>query len=131
MIKLDVAKAAILCTALWVGPAFADGFRAQNNVMVTPVAGGFQVADGGGFGAGGMWCAAADYASKQLRARSVSRIYVQSAASGRNGATFTTDPAGIAPVATIITGFSVKRPGSTLTVDHALGFCRDYWAGRP
>ncbi len=113
-------------------PLAAQGYRAENRVTVNPLPGGsFEVIEGGGYGARGMWCAAADYARDVLGARGTARVYVKRARGpsqtvpGRKGAVFTLDPTGLDPVPVTITGSSTRRPGSNLSVDHAYSFCAD------
>ena len=108
-------------------PASALTFRAENRVTVTAAAGGSDVTNGGGLGARGMWCAAADYARDVLGAWGTQRIYVaRDRASGEGGPVrFTLDPSGLAPVAVLIVGVSIRRAGANLSVDHAQSFCAD------
>lgn len=123
-----LAVSAVL--ALGTTPAMAQSFRAENRVTVTPAPGGFDVANGGGFGARGMWCAAADYARSILGADGFDRIYI---AQGRTPpglgqrapVRFTMDRTGLVPASVIITGASLQIAGSNLSVDHAYSFCAD------
>ena len=71
-----------LLTLLLVLPAGAEAFRAQNRVEVMPVPGGVSVARDGGYGARGMWCAAADHALRVLNAPAAARLYVVRPRSG-------------------------------------------------
>ena len=126
MRALSIALAAAVLLA---APASAQSFRAENRVDVLPVPGGFDVQSGGGYGARGMWCAAADYARRVLRAPGGQPIYI---AEGRRPGLgqrapvrFTLDPAGLQPRDVLIVGSSLRFAGSTLTVDHAYGFCAD------
>lgn len=106
--------------------ASAQDFRAENRVTVTPVDGGFQIADGAGFGARGMWCAAADYANDVLGARSNARIYVVGPRLSFDApVTFSLDPAGQAPKQVLILSQSLRAAGSNLSLAHAHGFCAD------
>ena len=123
------ALSACLAALLFTTPAAAQAFRAENRVTVLPAPGGFDVQSGGGYGARGMWCAAADYARDVLGARGSEALYV---AQGRRPGLgqrapvrFTLDPAGLAPRSVLIVGSSLQTAGSTLTVNHALGFCAD------
>lgn len=118
-----------LAMALVAGPAAAQAFKAENRVIVRPAPGGFDVTSGGGFGARGMWCAAADYARRVEGARGIDRLYV---AEGRTPGLgqrapvrFTLDPTGLTPSATFIVGASLRQAGASLSVDHALSFCAD------
>ena len=110
-------------------PVSAQAFKAENRVIVLPVPGGFAVKSDGGFGARGMWCAAADYARDVLGARGGQQLYV---AEGRRPGLgqrapvrFTLDPTGLVPRGVFIVGNSLQTAGSTLTVDHAYSFCAD------
>lgn len=109
-------------------PASAQTFRAENRVNVTPVAGGFAVADGNGFGARGMWCAAADYARDRLGASGTQRLYVaQDRPSGTRGpVVFTLDATGLTPSRVFSVGSSIRTAGANLSVDHAQTFCADF-----
>ena len=120
---------ALIMTFALAAPVAAQDFRADNRVQVTAVPGGFAVADGGGFGARGMWCAAADYARQVLGASGISRVYV---AEGRRPGLgqrapvkFTTDPTGLTPSPVFVVGASLRRAGASLSVDHAIQFCAD------
>lgn len=106
--------------------ASAQDFRAENRVTVTPVDGGFQIADGAGFGARGMWCAAADYANDVLGARSNARIYVVGPRLSFDApVTFSLDPAGNDPKRVLILSQSLRAAGSNLSLAHAHSFCAD------
>ncbi|MEW9919444.1 hypothetical protein AB2B41_07510 [Marimonas sp. MJW-29] len=118
-----------LSGVLLAGPLQAQTFRAENGVIVTPVAGGFEISSGGGQGARGMWCAAADYALDVLGAGGFDRIYIAQGrrlAFGERGPVrFTMDPTGLTPRRVLVVGMSLSAPGSNLSVDHALLFCQD------
>jgi hypothetical protein len=110
-------------------PASAQVFRAENRVDVSPVAGGFLVSNDAAEGARGMWCAAADYASRALGASEEQRLFIAQGRSGnyfqRTPVLFTLDPAGVEPRPVTIVSASLWRPGSTLTIGHARQFCAD------
>ena len=107
-------------------PASAQDFRAVNRVDVTPVDGGFQTADGAGFGARGMWCAAADYARNALNARSNARIYVVGLRQSFDApVTFSLDQGGNDPKQVLILARSLRVAGANLSLAHAQGFCAD------
>jgi hypothetical protein len=108
-----------------VVPATAQTFRAENRVTVTGVPGGMSVPNGGGHGARGMWCAAADYARDVLGARGTQRIYVASD-SARGPVRFTLNRDGLTPSRVTIVGGSVRNAGANLSVDHAHQFCNDF-----
>ncbi|MCX7566426.1 hypothetical protein OS189_08735 [Sulfitobacter sp. F26169L] len=115
--------------ALMAGPVAAQGFKAENGVIVLPVAGGFSVTGDAGLGARGMWCAAADYARKREGARASQRLYIaQGRTAGlgqRDPVTFTLSAQGLTPVGVIVLGSSLARAGANLSVGHAYGFCAD------
>lgn len=115
--------------ALTCSPVLAQEFRADNDVLVTPVAGGFSVASDAGLGARGYWCAAADYARDVRDASGGARLYVAAdrpAGIGqRSAVVFTLDPADLMPRPTAVLGATLSRPGSNLAVGHAIGFCAD------
>ena len=115
--------------AMLAVPVAAQGFRAENRVTVLPAPGGFDVQSGGGFGARGMWCAAADYARDALGARGGQRIYVavgrRPGLGQRAPVRFTLDPTGLTPQSVFIVGSSLQTAGSALSVDHAFSFCAD------
>lgn len=104
-------------------------FEAENRVNVVPAPGGFDVLGDGGFGARGMWCAAADYARRVLGAPGQADLYIAAARTPGLGqrapVRFTLDPAGLTPSSVFIVGTSLSRAGATLTVDHAHAFCAD------
>jgi hypothetical protein len=121
--SLTVAALAVALAA----PVAAQTFRAENRVNVTAVAGGFTVENGAGFGARGMWCAAADYARDVLDARGTQRIYVAEDRKmrQRGPVKFTLDSAGLTPSSILILGSSIRTAGANLSVDHAGQFCAD------
>ena len=112
--------AAALSTA-FAAAASAQSYRSVNNVAVTPVAdGGFQVSTGNGYGARGMWCAAADYAQNSLGVSGTTRVYIVGPrVSARSPVTFSTAPGNTAPVRVFSIGASLRQAGSNLSVDHA------------
>lgn len=117
---------------LLAAPAVAQSFRAENRVVVNPLPGGeFEVIESHGFGARGLWCAAADYAREVLGAAGTSRVYVRQARGpsvtkpGRKGVIFTLDPSGLQASRVFITGGSLRIVGANLSVDHAYIFCAD------
>lgn len=124
---VTLLAAACICAT----PALAQSFRAENRVTVTSVPGGFEVANGGGFGARGMWCAAADYARSVLGARGIERIYVAEDGNqglGKRGPVrfSLSAPDGVArPAPFFVVGGTPNRAGANLSVDHAIGFCAD------
>ncbi len=123
--KLLVLSVVIGCST----PLAAEVFRAENHVKVTGTAGGFEVANGGGYGARGMWCAAADYARRVLGAPGNARMYIAEGRvpglGQRAPVRFTLDPAGLNPSPVVIVGASLRKAGASLSVDHAHQFCAD------
>lgn len=120
---LIIAGAIGLMTAF---PATAQMFEAENGVNVVGNSAGFTVQGGGGFGARGMWCAAGDYALRVSGAATAQRLFVANGSSGRNTAMFTLNAAELTPMSAALLGTSVSRPGSNLTVGHAISFCADH-----
>lgn len=108
-------------------PATAQTFRAENRVKVSGDASRILVENGGGYGARGMWCAAADFARDVLGAAGTQRVYLAEARvrGQRSPVAFTLDPSGLTPVAVTIVGASLRTPGGNLSVDHAFSFCAD------
>lgn len=117
-----------MLSAAFAAPLSAQTFRAENRVTVTPETGGFSVLNGGGQGARGMWCAAADYARDVLGAAGAQRIYVaEDRARGQRGPVrFTLDAAGLTPSRVSILGSSIRTAGANLSVGHAFSFCADF-----
>ncbi len=127
-----MAAAAAFALSL-AAPASAQTFRAENRVYVNPLpSGAFEVIEGGGYGARGLWCAAADYATDVLGASGITRLYVQQARGnsitqpGRKGVVFGLDPAGAVPSSALVLGNSIRTPGANLSVAHAQQFCADF-----
>ena len=118
-----------LALVVMAAPVAAQVFQAENRVVVLPAEGGFDVQSGGGFGARGMWCAAADYAREVLGARGGQELYVAvgrpPGLGQRAPVHFTLDPAGLTPRGVFIVGSSLQTAGSALSVDHAYSFCAD------
>lgn len=106
-------------------PVTASAFTAENGVSVTATANGFTVDGGNGFGARGMWCAAADYAIRQAGAAAGQRLYVANQSGNRNRVTFTLTRGDLEPSAVVSIGASISRPGAYLRVGHAYRFCAD------
>lgn len=117
-----------LTTSLTVAaPLAAGAFTAQNRIAVSGSADRIEVAGGGGFGARGAWCAAADYAQKRLGASGTTRLYVAESNTLRAGSPllFTLNADGLSPRPVTIVGASLRTPGATLSVAHAQSFCAD------
>lgn len=118
--------AATLGVAAFAAPLAAQYYGIDSRIRVTPVEGGFLVADGGAFGARSTWCAAARYARRELGAGGHTRIYVKEPRSRAAGGTvFTLNPAGLTPTSALVVGQSIRQPGANLSVDHASLFCAD------
>lgn len=120
----------LLALCALAGPALSsEVFRAENRATVVGEPGGFQVQGDGGYGARGVWCAAADYARDVLGAHGFARIYVAEGRApgfGQRGPVhFTLDPAGLRPSPVFVVGASLQTAGATLSVDHAQTFCAD------
>lgn len=120
----------VIAAMALAAPAMAQTFRAENRVKVAPVDGGFEVLGDAGFGARGMWCAAADYARSELGAKGGDRIYIaQGRTPGlgqRKAVKFTMDATGLSPSNVVIVGASLRKAGSSLAVGHAYQFCSDH-----
>lgn len=120
---------AVCLAACLAGPVAAQEFRAENRVTVTPVSGGFAISNGNGYGARGMWCAAADFARDRLGAQGTDRVYIRDARSPGIGqrapVVFTLSSAGLQPSGVLSVGASLRTPGANLSVDHAQQFCAD------
>jgi len=119
----QILAGAAIAAGLAAAPAQA--YQTPHSIDVTAQNGGFLVADGGGFGARGMWCAAAQYASNVAGASGTQRIYVAKPAN-RSGVLFTLNPRGLQPKSVSITGASIRTRGANLSVDHAIQFCSDF-----
>ncbi|MGC1504374.1 MAG: hypothetical protein WA782_09575 [Sulfitobacter sp.] len=122
----------LICAALPFS-AMAQSYTAVNRLQVVPLsATSFEVIEGLGEGARGMWCAAADYVLNGRRQPSNQRLYVQSArgpsvtVAGRKGVVFTTDASSLSDGPKTSYSVSVRTVGLGLPVVHAYQFCRDY-----
>lgn len=108
----------------------AQTFRSVNYLDVLPLtATTFEVIESGGKGPRGVWCAAAEYAERRLRARG--RIYVLEArgpsrsVQGRNSVIFTTDASSLSQGPSQSVLLSTSQVGIGLPIAHAIQFCRD------
>ncbi len=111
-------------------PGLAQVLSDPSDLTVAPLsADTFEVIEGQGAGARGLWCAAADYARDQLNPANTARLYVveprgdSQTVQGRKAVTFSLTPQGTVPRQTFIVGFSTYNAGSSLSVSHALSFC--------
>lgn len=109
------------------GPTSAQSFKAENRVLVTPLADGlFSVPSATDMGARGTWCAAADYAMDVLGASGTSRIYVRVPPQTNSGpVVFGMTPGNAAPVGVVGLSAGLRSVGGNLSVDHAFQFCYD------
>ncbi|MFP4326743.1 MAG: hypothetical protein ACLFQL_01950 [Paracoccaceae bacterium] len=130
--SLLTAAAVALATA-----APASAFTAVNRLDVTPLGNArFEVIEARGAGPRQIWCAAADYARRELGAGAAQRIYVENprgparGASSRIAVGFTLAPGpdlGEGPVNGQGGDWSVRvrDRGYNLSTSFAFGFCRD------
>jgi hypothetical protein len=122
----------LICAALPL-PALAQSYLAVNRLNVVPVsATSFEVIEGRGEGARGMWCAAADYVLNGQRQSERGRLYVKSVrapsitVAGRKGVVFTTDAGSLPDGPKKSYSVSVRTAGLGLPLVHAYQFCKDY-----
>ncbi|MBM1688759.1 hypothetical protein [Sulfitobacter geojensis] len=122
----------LICAVLPL-PAMAQSYLAVNRLNVVPIsATSFEVIEGRGEGARGMWCAAADYVLNGQRQSGNPRLYVQSprgpsvTVAGRKGAVFTTDASSLPDGPKQSYSVSVRTAGLGLPLAHAYQFCKDY-----
>lgn len=108
----------------------AQSFRAVNHLDVVPLKGGtFEVIQSHGEGARGIWCAAADYAERNLGAKG--RVYLYAArgpaqtVNGRKSVVFTTDASSLSEGPSQSYTLSTSQVGVGLPIAHAIQFCRD------
>jgi len=129
---------AMICATVVAGlmPAFASAqtYRAVNDLTVVGLdAATFEVIEGRGEGPRGIWCAAAEYAERQLGA--TGRIYIREGrgpsrvASGRKGVLFTTNEANLTQGPSQSLSVSTSQIGVGLPIAHAIQFCRDAFEG--
>lgn len=127
----------IVIAALLVGlPVAGDAFTSRSGARVNPVSQAvFEVVPRSSGNGAIIWCAAADYAQRALKAPWSSRVYVArgrgvSVTTGRRSAVqFTLDPAaaGVVPDGTSLSlnSFTV---GDSMTVQQAFGYCQKQMA---
>ena len=104
----------------------AQGYRVAPHVEILPAATGFAVQDRSDFGARGIWCGAALHARDALGARGTGRLFViqpRSRENRRGPVGFRLDPAGRAAPSVQIPELSLRTPGASLSVAHALSLC--------
>lgn len=121
-----------LAAALVMVPVAVLAFTAQNRLNVNPVnANVFEVIGRAGSSGADFWCAASDFAHRQLRAPWQSKIYIArsrgaSVTSNRRSAVhFTLDPAaaGITPIDPS-PSLNALRVGDNMSVQLARTFCQ-------
>jgi hypothetical protein len=121
--------------ALAVAPlcAAAQSYQSVNLLDVVPLNGSdFEVIEANGEGPRGIWCAAADFAEREIGASTTAELYVKRergpsvSGLGRTGVSFTLDQASLSVPAIKSYSVTTNRPGLSLPVGHAIQFCRDY-----
>jgi len=122
--------AAVLALAALPATLSAQNYRAVNYLTVVPLTStSFEVIEANGEGSRGMWCAAADYAERQLHARD--RVYIAEArgpsktATGRKSVVFTTDANTLSQGPSRSLSVDTSQVGVGLPIAHAIQFCRD------
>jgi hypothetical protein len=122
----------VLALSLVVIPQSGSAFTAANGLVVAPVNGAvFEVSDWRGARAPAYWCAAANYAKRQLKAGWKDRLFIartigHSVTSNRGSAVqFTIDP-GAAGVTAAGSGSSMESfvVGDNMTLQQANTYCR-------
>lgn len=123
----------LLLGAAVAPPADAQGYQAVNRLQVNPLsASDFEVIEGRGEGARGLWCAAADYIKARNGAGANPRIYVKRARGpaatvpGRKGVIYTTDAGSLGAGPSQSLSVTVRSVGVGLPTNHAIQFCKDY-----
>ncbi len=109
--------------------ASAQNYRAVNLLNVVPLTGTtFEVIEARGEGASGIWCAAADYATRKLNTRG--RLYVLTARAaskstpGRKSVVFTTNAQQLPKGPKQSLSVTTSHVGVGLPINHAIQFCR-------
>lgn len=124
---MKVLMIAGLCAALGAIPAMAQERFGPSRLTVTATGGGFAVENDIDHGARGMWCAAGEYIRATGRDAPKQRIYVAEprpmTLGARGPVVFTLDPAGRASRGALISGLSLARAGSSMSVAHARTLC--------
>ncbi|WP_147238882.1 hypothetical protein [Rhodosalinus halophilus] len=126
-----VVLTAALAMAATAPPAGA--FTAVNRLDVNPLpqAGAFEVIQSRGAGPRQFWCAAADYARRELGAPASQRIVLArprhpaATAPGRTAVTFRMAPRGARPESRGGVSTTVRIPGEAYSTFFARGFCED------
>ncbi len=119
---------ALSVIALLPTAAVAQSYGAVNHLDVVPLGPAtFEVIEARGEGPRGIWCAAADYAERRLRA--TGRIYIREArgpaksAPGRKSVVFTTDPQSLPQGPFRSLTLDTSQVGVGLPIGHAIQFC--------
>lgn len=117
--------ASITALTIAATAAQAQSFNVRNTETVTPVsAATFAINTGGTFGAQGTWCAAANYAYKNLNAGDGTRIYVLEGHSRPSGRVlFSTSQGNTTPTSTASLAASLRTPGYSQSAGQAFAFC--------
>lgn len=124
---MKTVSLALIAALSVAAPAAAQSYIATGGVQIQSSGGVFSVRNGRGQGARGMWCGAAEYASRVLGASGTQRLYVTNPrTSGRSSVGFSLSPRGTSPKSVSILGRSVREAGSNLSVAHAIQFCNDF-----
>ena len=110
---------AFLLATLATTPALAQAYVPNDRLTFTPTEGGVHIS--------GHWCAAADYALREMGAQDSQKLYVSEPRArgfgGDGGVTFTLDPAGLTPSPVVILGGSLTKAGSAMTISHGITLC--------
>ena len=128
----SVGLPALMAAGLAI-PASAQVYQAINRLAGMPLGNGdFEVIEGRGEGARGLWCSAADYVKARDGGGANPRIYVKRArgpslsSPGQKGVTFTTDANALGAPPSQSLSVTVNTPGVGLPANHAIQFCKDY-----
>jgi len=126
MMKMTVAAG--LALSILLAPASAETFRAANHMKVTPQGdGGFVVSGNPELFAKDYWCAAGDYALRELRLPVTDRIVVtEPYVRGQRFVGFAADPDAEPQFQIVVLGLSIRQAGASLSVGQAQGFCAEY-----
>lgn len=134
---MRLITALLLCAAVSVPAMAAQAYRAVNWLFVVPInADTFEVIEGRGEGARGIWCAAADYARAAGLDGVRKRMYVleprgpSRTQANAIGVTFTTNPSDEMAKTSSSFSVTVKRKGENLAIGHAYNFCASIFEER-
>jgi hypothetical protein len=106
----------------------AQEFTAENRMNVTPGGdGSFEVSGQAELWARDYWCAAGDYARRELRLPVTARIAViEPYARGSHTVAFRPQPDARPEFRAVVMGLSIRNAGASLSVGQAYGYCADY-----